>query len=74
MATHNYGKLNGTNKFFFICRELKYDDFIFCCNALYFSWTVKWVITRDSALPSKIDFSDKFFVPLLTVLARDPNG
>ena len=33
-------------------------DFISCCNALHLTRTVKRVITRDSALPSKIDFSD----------------
>jgi len=36
-----------------------YEDFIFCCNALHLTRTVKWVITRHSAIPPKFDFSDK---------------
>jgi len=35
-----------------------YEYFIFCCNALHLTRTVKQVITRHSAIPPKFDFSD----------------
>ena len=35
-----------------------YKGFIFCCNALHITRTVKRVIMRDSALLPKFDLSD----------------
>jgi hypothetical protein len=51
-------------KFFFKCTENRCKTILFCVvTALHLASTVKRVMTRDSALPLKIDFSDKSSCP-----------